>query len=969
MSERLRVLVVEDNPADVDLIRDYMSGAGFNDFHIDIASSLSEAIARLEKDTFDLLLIDLGLPDSQGLETYLRLQKIVPNLPVIILTGLDDEDAGIAAVRNGAQDYLIKNQMAGNLLMRSAQFAVERKRAEEALRNSETKLKYVQEVAQIGSWEFDLDNQTIQWSDRVYKLYDRDPAIGPPTVEEEAAYYSHKQADRLREYTRIAVEQGRSFEYDLEVRLPRRRVTHYAATLRPIKNRSGRIAKLFGTVQDISESKRAETALKKSEERFKLIFEHAPDAYYLSDLKGKFIDGNRAAETITGYKRDELIGGCFLKLDLLSSDQLPKAATLLAKNVMGKSTGPDEFILKKKSGEKVAVEISTHPIKIENKSVVLGIARDITEHKKADKMLQESEEKYRNLAENAGEAIIIAQDGMLKFVNQAASKMSGYSRQELCFSPFIELVHPDDRQMVSERYSKRIERTEFIPQYEFRLINRAGKIKWVDIYGIKVTWEGKPAALGFLNDISESKQAEEALRTSEAQLSNALKMAHAGHWEYDVARDTFTFNDNFYRIFRTTAAEAGGYQMSSADYARRFCHPEDAALVGEEIRAAIESSDPNYGRQLEHRILYADGEVGTISVRFFIVKDAQGRTVKTCGVNQDITDRKQMEEALRQAEENFRRSMDESPLGIRIVSAEGETLFANRAILDIYGYDDIEELRSTPVNKRYTPESYSEFQLREKRRMNGEDYSSEYEISIIRKMGEIRHLLVFRKEILWDGKKQFQAIYQDITERKKAEKELEKTLDGLRNAISGIIHVLSATTEKRDPYTAGHQKRVADLARAIAQEMGLPAEQVEGLRLAGTIHDIGKVAIPAEILSKPTRLTEIEYALIQSHPQVGHDILREIDFVWPIAEMILQHHERMNGSGYPRGLKDGEILLEARIIAVADVVEAMISHRPYRPALGLEKALEEIMKNAGRLYDEDVVKSCVRLFREKEFQL
>jgi HD-GYP domain-containing protein (c-di-GMP phosphodiesterase class II) len=222
--------------------------------------------------------------------------------------------------------------------------------------------------------------------------------------------------------------------------------------------------------------------------------------------------------------------------------------------------------------------------------------------------------------------------------------------------------------------------------------------------------------------------------------------------------------------------------------------------------------------------------------------------------------------------------------------------------------------------------------------------------------------------VAWEGKPATLNFLSDITERKKAEKKLGETLSGLRNALGGIIQVLSATIEKRDPYTAGHQRRVADLARAIGQEMGLPADRVEGLYMAGVIHDIGKVSIPAEILSKPTRLTEIEYNLIQSHSQVGHDILENVDFSWPLAEMVLQHHERMNGSGYPQGLKGENILLEARILAVSDVVEAMASHRPYRPALGIEAALEEIEKNKGVFYDPDVVSACLTLFREKGFK-
>ena len=161
---------------------------------------------------------------------------------------------------------------------------------------------------------------------------------------------------------------------------------------------------------------------------------------------------------------------------------------------------------------------------------------------------------------------------------------------------------------------------------------------------------------------------------------------------------------------------------------------------------------------------------------------------------------------------------------------------------------------------------------------------------------------------------------------------------------------------------------MADLAQVIGREIGLAADRVEGLRLAGTIHDMGKIAVPSEILSKPTRLTEIEFEMIRVHPKVGYDVLQDIAFSWPIAEMVHQHHERMDGSGYPRGLKGADILLEARILAVSDVVEAMASHRPYRPALGIEAALAEIEKNKGILYDSEVVSACLALFREKRFE-
>jgi putative nucleotidyltransferase with HDIG domain len=205
-------------------------------------------------------------------------------------------------------------------------------------------------------------------------------------------------------------------------------------------------------------------------------------------------------------------------------------------------------------------------------------------------------------------------------------------------------------------------------------------------------------------------------------------------------------------------------------------------------------------------------------------------------------------------------------------------------------------------------------------------------------------------------------------ERIDAENEIELHVDKLQKALSGTIKVVASTVEVRDPYTAGHQRRVATLARAIAEEMNLPAHQVEGIFMAGVVHDLGKIYVPAEILSKPSRLNDIEFNLIRTHSQVGYDLLKTIEFPWPIAKIVHQHHERLDGSGYPQGLFSEQILLEAKIICVADVVEAMASHRPYRPAMGVEKALKHIDEESGNLYDSKAVFTCLELFSEKGFQ-
>jgi putative nucleotidyltransferase with HDIG domain len=198
---------------------------------------------------------------------------------------------------------------------------------------------------------------------------------------------------------------------------------------------------------------------------------------------------------------------------------------------------------------------------------------------------------------------------------------------------------------------------------------------------------------------------------------------------------------------------------------------------------------------------------------------------------------------------------------------------------------------------------------------------------------------------------------------------LSKSVEQTNQVLKGVIFAISAIFAKRDPYTAGHQLRVASLSVKIAQEMGLADEMIEGLRVAGVLHDIGKISVPAEILCKPTKLSDIEFSLIKCHSEVGYDILKTIEFPWPVAQAAYQHHERLNGEGYPRCLCDKDIIIEAKIIGVADVVEAMASHRPYRAALGIDRALDEIVRNKGKFYEPSAVEACEAVFNKGLFNM
>ncbi len=324
-------------------------------------------------------------------------------------------------------------------------------------------------------------------------------------------------------------------------------------------------------------------------------------------------------------------------------------------------------------------------------------------------------------------------------------------------------------------------------------------------------------------------------------------------------------------------------------------------------------------------------------------------------------ERRQTEERYRQSEEKFRLLVESAPDAVYIQTG-GRFAYVNPATVHLLGAQSAEQLLGRPILERIAPDFRET--IRERVRLLHEEREKvppmvqEY----LKLDGTVIYVEASAVPFSYNNEIGSLAYLHDITERIQAEEKLRESRENLRRALESTVRAIALMVETRDPYTAGHQRRVSDLARAIAQEAGITPDGVESIRIAGMIHDIGKISVPAEILSKPVRLSEIEISLIRIHPQAGFDILKDIEFPWAIGQIILQHHERMDGSGYPRGLEGDQICFEARILAVADVVEAMASHRPYRPGLGLESALNEISVNQGMFYDERVVEACLSVF-------
>jgi PAS domain S-box-containing protein/putative nucleotidyltransferase with HDIG domain len=775
----------------------------------------------------------------------------------------------------------------------------ERKKAEKELVESQERLLLAMDAGEHGFWDWDLETDEVYFSPRYYTMLGYEPGE-LPMHKDTWAGLMHPE-DRKSIVPRVEEYVKNGEPYEVEFRLKCKdgswkwisgRGKSYSRT------EAGKPYRAVGVHVDITEHKRSEKDLQESEEKFRMLFEEAPDAYYLNDLKGRFTDGNRAAEELIGCTKEELIGKNILNFNVVPGKELKKTAQILARNALGKSSGPDELTIIRKDGTPAAVEIFTRVVRISGQKRVLGIARDISKRKAAQQQIEESEKKYRELFNTALVGITVHNaEGLIVAANQKAQEYFGLSEKQLTEKNselwIGKLIKPDKTPMEESEFPWTFSVKADGPA-ENRIVGLSMEedksVRWF-LYSARpiLNEHNKPdAVITSFVDITERKQSEQNVKRLLSQQVAINQLALALGEFRDLEKVYHTVYEHCRQLMDVSAFIISDYDDET-----------------ELISAAYFISDRTAGdaTSLPPIPLEAMG------------RGTQSEVIRT-GKPLNITD-------LNKAAESYRTDytiMNDSSVASEEQPLEDEDISRSALLVPM-------KVEGKTVGVMQVQSST----------LNG--YSQE-DMDLLSGMANVAAVAIDNA-----------GLHQQMT------KTLEET-----------IRMAGLTLSMRDPYTARHQERVTELACAIAEYMGLQEDTIEGLRAAALLHDIGKIAIPADILSKPTQLTDNEFELIKVHPETAYEILKDVEFPWPVADIVLQHHERLDGSGYPNGISGDEIMLEARILAVADAVEAMISHRPYRPGFGVETALTEIENDKHSKYDPAAVDACVSLFREKGFE-
>lgn len=770
----------------------------------------------------------------------------------------------------------------------------------------------------------------------------------------------------------------------------------------------GQFAAVFS---DITKRKSAERDLVESRRRFREIAETITEVFWVTDSdfsKTQYV--SPAYEKVWGRSCESLYANPRSFMDAIHVEDRERVLGELRAMPDGKPFGI-EYRLVQPGGSMRWIWDRGFPVKSDDGRVThyVGVAVDITDRKLAEQRLSDSECRFRALVEGASEPVaVMGREGVISYVSPAMKSISGYEASEFIGKNLAQFVHPQDAQKLASGLAMLIDEPGKTHRNLARYLHKDGS--WISLESSARNLLDEPSINGIvvnLRNVTDRVRAEAELAHNLTILKTQQETSLDGILVVDACACVISQNQRFLELWHVPqhlrgekedeglrayiAAMVVDPEAFDARVAYLYAHPdersnEEIALkdgrIFDRYSAPMRGSDEDYiGRvwffhditeykRAEKRLrrvnralktlsacdsalIHATTEASLYSTMCKVLVDVGGYCMAWVG-RADSDARKSVRPvAFAGDERGYLQTADISwDDGERSRGATGSCI--RSGALQIMRLADVlaGPWRTEAAQRGYA--AIIAMPLRDDKGVFGSitihatqvDAFDEEEVKLLSQMAE--HLS-FGVSVL------------------RARIDNESNLRRVGQTLESTVHAIAGTVETRDPYTAGHQRRVATLCVAIARKLGLPEMRIRGLDLAATIHDLGKISIPAEILNKPGRLSSIEMQLVKTHAEIGYEIIKDIDFPWPIAEMVRQHHERLDGSGYPRGLKGDEILLEARIIAVADVVDAMSSHRPYRPGLGLEAALQEIARQRGITLDADVVDACLGLFREGAF--
>jgi PAS domain S-box-containing protein len=687
-----------------------------------------------------------------------------------------------------------------------------------------------------------------------------------------------------------------------------------------------------------AEHKRAEEALRESEERYRTLIENANDIIYTHDLEGKFTSINPAATRVYGYTTEEILQLNIAQI--VAPDYLPLARQKIREKLEGSPrTEPYELLTYSKEGEPIWVEVSTRLLEREGRPVgVQGIARDITERKRAEEALRESESRLRSILSSMVDLVFVFNnEGRFIFYHCPSLDLLYMPPEKFMGKKHSEIMPPYVDKLFVKAFNKN--KKGEVAEYECWL-EVSGETKWYSVKLSPMLLDDEFAgSVAVIRDITERKRAEEGLREVKEFSDDLIASMQDGFSVLDSSGVHIDVNSAFCQMTGFSREELIGVGPP---------HPYWPPEAYEEIERTFQKTLRGEFANLELTFMRKNGERFPVIVSPSWIKDKEGNVISYFATVKDITERKRAEEALRESHENYKGLADSIADVFFAMDKNLRYTYWNRASEDLTGIsakDAIgkylyELFPDTPQTRRaervyldvlrtQQPQSFlNEYQI------GGKDFA--FEISA------------------YPSRDGLSVFVKDITERKRTEEALKSVALETVEAVSSIV-------EANDPYTSGHSAMVTEIAIEIVQEMGLPDGQLDTLRVAGPLHDLGKVGIPSTVLNKPAGLTQAEWVMVQAHPQVSANVAGQVTAFQVAVPVIRHHHERWDGTGYPDRLKGDDIPLLARILAVADGFEAMTSERPYRRARTEEEALEELHKGAGTQWDPEVVKVFLKL--------